>query len=221
MFYLTWFTSLIYISKITIAKNNFHGLKRIGDYAIRIAPMRLHSEMKRRRNMKRIRIQLLLLSLAMMVIIPATTLIFAQRASAEQTGTFTGTWVASGKRQPFDFVKDRTVGTFNLSGNVSLKDEFDGIEDFWAECIGLSDSLAGSSVRCVWRSLKGEKAYSVLSGQPLKEGVKVTGQFVGGTGKLKGLTGTFTFTWTSTFTDKDQDMFTGHTQDLRGSYRIP
>jgi hypothetical protein len=206
MFYLTWFTSLIYISKITIAKNNFHGLKRIGDYAIRIAPMRLHSEMKRRRNMKRIRIQLLLLSLAMMVIIPATTLIFAQRASAEQT---------------FDFVKDRTVGTFNLSGNVSLKDEFDGIEDFWAECIGLSDSLAGSSVRCVWRSLKGEKAYSVLSGQPLKEGVKVTGQFVGGTGKLKGLTGTFTFTWTSTFTDKDQDMFTGHTQDLRGSYRIP
>ena len=78
-------------------------------------------------------------------------------ASAEQTGSFTGTWVASGKRQPFDFVEGRDVGTFNLAGNVSLKDEFGGIEDFWAECIGLSDSVAGSSVRCVWRSLKGDK----------------------------------------------------------------
>jgi hypothetical protein len=142
-------------------------------------------------------------------------------ASAEQNGSFTGSWVASGKRQPFDFVEGRDVGTFNLAGNVSLKDEFGGIEDFWAECIGLSDSMTGSSVRCVWRSLKGQKAYSVLSGQPLKEGVKVTGEFVGGTGGLKGVTGTFNFTWTSTFTDTDQGIFTGHTQDLSGSYRIP
>ena len=142
-------------------------------------------------------------------------------ASAEQSGSFKGAWVASGKRQPFDFVEGRDVGTFNLAGNVSLKDEFGGIEDFWAECIGLSDSMAGSSVRCVWRSLKGDKAYSVLSGQPLKEGVKVTGEFVGGTGGLKGVLGTFNFTWTSTLTDRDQGMFTGHTQDLSGLYQIP
>ena len=70
-------------------------------------------------------------------------------ALAEQTGTFTGSWVASGKRQPFDFVEGREVGTFNLAGNVSLKDELGEIEDFWAECIGLSDTVSGSSVRCV------------------------------------------------------------------------
>ena len=81
--------------------------------------------------------------------------------------------------------------------------------------------MAGSSVRCVRRSLRGDKAYSVLSGQPLKEGVKVTGEFVGGTGGLKGVSGTFNFTWTSTFTDKDQGMFTGRTQDLTGSYQFP
>ena len=142
-------------------------------------------------------------------------------ASAEQTGSFAGSWVASGKRQPFDFVEGREVGTFNLAGNVSLKGEFGGIEDFWAECIGLSDSIAGSSVRCVWRSLNGDKAYSVLSGQPLKEGVKVTGEFVGGTGGLKGVSGTFNFTWTSTFTAKNQGMFTGHTKNLNGQYQIP
>ena len=142
-------------------------------------------------------------------------------ALAEQNGTFTGTWIASGKRQPFDFAEGRDVGTFNLAGNVSLKDEIGGIEDFWAECIGLSDTVAGSSVRCVWRSLKGEKVYSVLSGQPLKEGVKVIGEFVGGTGSLKGATGTFTFTWASTFIDKDRSMFTGYTENISGFYRIP
>jgi hypothetical protein len=162
-----------------------------------------------------------ILGLAVIVIFAFTAVLEVQEASAEQAGTFTGTWVASGKRQPFDFVEGRNVGTFKLAGNVSLKDEFGGIEDFWAECTGLSDSVAGSSVRCVWRSLKGARVYSVLSGQPLKEGVKVTGEFVGGTGSLKGVTGTFTFTWTSTFIDKDQGMFTGHTQDLSGSYRIP
>ena len=159
---------------------------------------------------------------AMIIIIfTVATLIPVPQASAEQTGSFTGSWVASGKRQPFDFVEGRQVGTFNLAGNVSLKDEFGGIEDFWAECIGLSDSLAGSSVRCLWRSLKGEKAYSVLSGQPLKKGGKVTGEFVGGTGSLKGVSGTFTFTWSSVFLNKTQGIFTGHTKDLKGSYKIP
>ena len=155
------------------------------------------------------------------VIFAVAALITAPHASAEQSGTFSGTWIASGKRQPFDFVEGREVGTFKLAGNVSLKDEFGGIEDFWAECVGLSDSVAGSSVRCVWRSLQGEKAYSFLSGQPLKKGVRVTGEFVGGTDSLKGLTGTFNFTWMSTFTDKNRGIFTGHTKDLKGTYKIP
>ena len=167
------------------------------------------------------RIKSVVLCATLIVIFAVTALIPVPQASAQQTGSFTGSWVASGKHQPFDFVEGRQVGTFNLAGNVSLKDELDGIEDFWAECIGLSDSVAGSSVRCVWRSLKGEKAYSVLSGQPLKEGVKVTGEFVGGTGGLKGATGTFTFTWTSTFMNKAQGIFTGHTEDLSGQYQIP
>ena len=159
------------------------------------------------------------LSVAIIVIIAA---IFpVQKISAEQTGTFTGAWIASGKLQPFDFVKDREVGTFKLAGSVSLKDGIGGIDHFWAECVGLSDSISGGSTRCVWRSLKGQKAYYVFSGQPLKKGVKVTGQFVGGTGSLKDISGTLTFTWMSTFTDEDQDMFTGQTTDLTGNYRIP
>ena len=142
-------------------------------------------------------------------------------AVAEQSGSFSGNWTASGQSETFDFVKDREVGTFKLAGNIFFTEEFAGIADFWAECVGLSDSVTGSSVRCVWRSLKGEKAYSVLSGQPLEEGVKVTGEFVGGTNRLKGLTGSFDFTWKYTVTDQNQGIFTGFTQDLKGTYKIP
>jgi len=166
-------------------------------------------------------IQALLLSLALSVTITAAPFIFAQKASSEQTGSFTGTWIASGQRQTFDFVEGREVGTFELTGHVNLKDEVGEEEDYWAECVGLSDSVAGSTARCVWRSLKGQKAYCVLSGQPLKKGVRVTGEFVGGTGNLKGIGGSFIFTWVSVFINKDQGIFSGQTKDLTGSYRIP
>jgi len=171
--------------------------------------------------MKRTRIQLLLVSVAVMVSITATTLNFGREASAEQTGTFTGTWIASGQRQTLDFAADREVGTFKLTGHVNLQDEVGEEEDYWAECMGLSDSVAGSAARCVWRSMQGDKVYIVLAGQPLKEGVKVTGEFIGGTGNLKGIEGTFAFTWFSVFINKNQGIFTGHTKDLSGSYRIP
>ena len=83
-----------------------------------------------------------------LVIVPLVVAVFilSQEASAGETGSFSGTWIASGQRQSFDFVEGREVGTFKLAGNVSLKDEFGEIEDFWAECVGLSDSVAGSSV---------------------------------------------------------------------------
>jgi len=68
--------------------------------------------------MMRGHIQALLLSLALFVTITTATFIFAQKASSEQTGSFTGTWIASGQRQTFDFMEGREVGTFNLAGNV-------------------------------------------------------------------------------------------------------
>ena len=157
----------------------------------------------------------------LVLVVTIAAIFAAQEIAAGQAGTFTGTWIASGKQQPFDFGKDRQVATFRLAGSVSLKDGLGGIDHFWAECVGLADSVSGGSTRCVWRSLKGSKAYCVLRGQPLQKGVRVTGQFVGGTGRLKGIAGTLTFTWKSTFVDEDQDVFTGQSTDLSGSYRLP
>ena len=162
-----------------------------------------------------------MLSFAILILVFVTLFILSQEASAERAGSFTGTWIASGQRQTLDFVEGREVGTFGLTGHVNLQDDVGQVKDYWAECIGLSDSLAGSSVRCTWRSLEGDKAYIELVGQPLKESVRVTGKFVGGTGSLQGLQGTFTFTWSSVFINKNQGIFTGQTKDLKGTYSLP
>jgi hypothetical protein len=157
----------------------------------------------------------------LIVIFIVASTVPVQMVAAERAGTFAGTWIASGQRQTFDFVEGRVVGTFRLTGHVNLKGNLGEIEDYWAECVGLSDSATGGSARCVWRSMEGDKAYIVLTGQPLEKRDKVTGEFVGGTGSLRGIAGTFTFTWSSVFTSKNQGIFTGQTKDLKGSYKIP
>lgn len=144
-----------------------------------------------------------------------------QEVAAEQAGSFSGSWIASGQRHAFDFAEGREVGTFKLTGHVNLEDEIGTTRDFWAECVGLADSVSGSAVRCVWRSLDGAKAYSVLHGRPMKTHLQIDGEFVGGTGQLEGIEGTFRFSWSSVFVDERRETFTGHTRDLEGSYRIP
>mgnify|MGYP001813758749 FL=1 len=167
------------------------------------------------------RIKFFLLAFAMTISLLVTGFILPQDVSAERAGSFAGTWIASGQRQAFDFVEGREVSTFRLTGHVNLQDDIGEVRDYWAECIGLSDSLTGGSARCVWRSMEGDKAYIVLSGRPLEQRVKVTGEFVGGTGSLQDIEGTFTFTWSSVFINKNQGVFTGQTKDLMGSYKIP
>jgi hypothetical protein len=109
-----------------------------------------------------------------------------------------------------------------LSGHVNLKDEIGKVADLWSECIGLWDAGTGTATRCIWRTPGGEDAaYSILEGRLVEEGVRVTGRFVGGAGRLKGLTGGLTFSWTSVFRNRTEKRFTGHTENLSGSYLLP
>jgi len=155
------------------------------------------------------------------VIFTMACFIPADVALAEQDGTFTGTWTATGNWQPLDFKEGRDVSVFKLSGHINLKNEIGKIKDFWAECVGLSDSQTGSAVRCIWRDINGkEAAYVVLHGQQVKKGVKVAGEFIGGAGALKTLTGTLSFTWSSVYINQRDHILTGYTNDISGSYRI-
>ncbi len=150
-----------------------------------------------------------------------TILLAAPPLSAAEEGTFTGTWIASGTRQIQPFAKDREVFTFQVKGHVNLTDELGAVADFWSECSGLYDAATGGTTRCAWRGMEGQKVYIVMNSQPLKEGGKVTADIVGGTGKLEGITGTFTFTWSSVFINEDTQTITGHAKDISGSYRVP
>lgn len=145
----------------------------------------------------------------------------ARPASAEQSGTFHGSWIASGKRHMLDYMADRDVFTFAIEGHLNLTDHVGQVRDFWSTCIGLWDSQTGGTARCVWRSPQGNDIYSVLSGELLKEGVAVQGEFVGGTGQVEGIEGTFSLTWQSIFFNEDERVLTLHAQDVTGTYRIP
>ncbi len=140
---------------------------------------------------------------------------------AAEEGTFTGTWIASGQRYALDFMPEREVFTFRLQGHVNLKNNLGKVADFWSECTGLWDVETGSEGRCVWRSKKGEKAFIVLRGRAMEEGIQVTAEVIGGTGSLRDVEGIATFTWTSVFRDPDSGSLTAHTENIEGSYRIP
>ena len=163
----------------------------------------------------------LLLSVAL-VAAGVFTLAPIREASAEQSGTFKGSWIVSGKRQVLDFTTGRDVFTFNLEGHVNLEDNVGKLSDFWSECVGLWDSETGANGRCVWRSLEGSEVYSMLTSKTkLGEGVPVEGEIVGGTGDAEGATGKYTFTWSTVDFNRDERVLSGHSKDLAGSYTIP
>jgi hypothetical protein len=166
------------------------------------------------------RIKIVSMTLAMIIPLFCAMFILTQEVTGERAGSFVGTWIASGQHHAFDFLEGREINTFRVKGHVNLKDNLGEMEDYWADCVGLSDSVTGCSSRCVWQNMEGDKAYIVLTGRPLEKRVKVSGEFVGGTGSLLGIEGKFTFTWSYVFTDQNLGIFTGQTKDLRGSYRI-
>ncbi len=144
-----------------------------------------------------------------------------REALAEESGTFSGSWIASGKRQSMDFLSGRVVSTFHIEGHLNLEDDVGEVRDFWSECIGLWDAETGGEARCVWRGLEGDKVFSVLRGELLKQDITVKGEFVGGTGRAEGIEGGFTLTSSRIYYDGDERVLTLHSKDLSGNYRIP
>jgi len=151
----------------------------------------------------------------------AIALVLSPTASADQTGSFHGAWTASGKWQSLDFEPGREVFTFKLAGHVNLKDNLGEVRDLWGECIGLWDSRTGGSARCTWRDPEGDSAaYMVLDGRITEKGSRLTGHFISGAGALTGLTGDLSFSWSTVFRDRTNQVFTGYSKDLEGTYRI-
>lgn len=142
---------------------------------------------------------------------------------AEESGTFSGTWSASGERELLSLGDKRTCALFKLKGHVNLKDGVGKEKDYWSTCIGLADSDSGSAVRCVWRSSDDHEIYIVLRSDKLENKHHVQGEIIGGSGVADGITGRISFTWSTLTFQKENESraIGGFAKDLQGEYHIP
>lgn len=150
---------------------------------------------------------------------------FLTDSHGADSGEFKGTWIANGTRTPFSFGDGRQVFTFKLSGHVNLHNAPLGKKrDFWAECVGLADSVTGIVGRCVWKDLTGPEVYLTIQSDRLEQGSRVTGTIVGGSGRFAGIGGDLSFNWSSVTSYTDEDgivTVNGQTKNIDGHYRIP
>jgi len=146
------------------------------------------------------------------------------QSHAAESGEFKGAWIANGSRTPFSFGDGRQVFTFKLAGHVNLQTTLNKKKDYWAECVGLADSVTGLVGRCAWKDLAGPEIYITLQSDKLQQGVLVTGTIVGGTGALAGISGEMSFNWSSVIIQTDAEGIvnvSGETRNLGGRYQIP
>jgi hypothetical protein len=73
--------------------------------------------------------------------------------------------------------------------------------------------------RAVWTDEHGDQAFSELRGEGNAEKNKITGTFVGGTGRYVGITGTYEFSWRFLI-ENDDGVVQGQSIGLNGRVRI-
>jgi hypothetical protein len=74
---------------------------------------------------------------------------------------------------------------------------------FRSEAILFSDTATGLVGRAAWTDEHGDQAYSELQGQGTATSNKITGTFVGGTGRYSGASGSYEFSWRFVLENED------------------
>jgi hypothetical protein len=133
--------------------------------------------------------------------------------------TFEGTWTAAGTRRALRLGPDDRAAIFELTGSVLLTGAQRPAVGFRAQAIGFSDSRAGMQGRCVWTDERGDMVYSELKGQAVGTGNRITGRFVGGTGRYANVTGDYTFQW-QYVVDAEDGAVSGRVVDFKGRARL-
>ena len=132
---------------------------------------------------------------------------------------FEGSWTASGTRETLPLGADRRTAIFHLTGSLLLTGPQRPALGFRAEAIGFSDPREGMEGRSVWTDEHGDKVFSELKGQFVGEGNRITGTFVGGTGRYAGVTGEYTFQW-QYVVEADDGTVSGRVVGLKGRARV-
>lgn len=157
------------------------------------------------------------LFLIAMVLAPAA----GAQTDPEKEGTFEGYWVATGERDGLPFPADHEAFVFRLEGSMNIETGSGVLTNLWATCIGLRDSATGTEARCVWENAEGERVFSELSSSKTGDTETASGRFIGGTGRLDGIEGGYSFTWANLFFEERDDRLSGFIRGIKGNWRLP
>lgn len=108
---------------------------------------------------------------------------------------FQGSLNASGRRHTIALLGERKASLVDLQGSLLLSGPDRPAVGFRGEVIALSDTATGLVGRAVWTDERGDSAYSEVRGEGTATGNRITGTFVGGTGRFAGASGNYEFSW--------------------------
>jgi len=139
--------------------------------------------------------------------------------SATDWHEFQGTWSAAGSRHVLRIGADRQGLIANFEGSLLLAGPSRPGLGFHAEAIVFNDSATGMTGRAVWTDERGDQVFSELRGQGTSTGNRITGTFLGGTGRYSGATGGYEFSWRFVLEAEDGSV-QGQSVGLAGRVRV-
>lgn len=140
-------------------------------------------------------------------------------SSSEEWHDFKGTWTAAGSRNIMPFGADRRTAISSFNGSLVLSGSSRPNVGFRSEAIVFSDTATGMVGRAVWTDEHGDQAFSELRGEGTAENNKISGTFVGGTGRYAGAQGTYEFSWRFVLENED-GVVEGQSMGLKGRVRV-
>jgi hypothetical protein len=143
----------------------------------------------------------------------------AQASAGNEWREFQGTWTAAGRRQVIPLGGDRRASIADFDGSLMLTGPSRPALGFRTQAIVLNDSLTGMVGRAVWTDERGDQVFSELRGEITATGNRLFGTFLGGSGRYKGVTGSYEFSWRFLLEDKDGGTVQGQSMDLKGQVR--
>jgi len=139
-------------------------------------------------------------------------------SSSGEWHEFKGTWTAAGSRNIMPFGGDRRAAMSILNGSLVLAGSSRPYVGFRAEAFVFNDTATGMVGRAVWTDEHGDQAFSELRGEGNADNNKITGTFVGGTGRYAGANGAYEFSWRFVLENED-GVVEGQSMGLKGRIR--
>lgn len=131
---------------------------------------------------------------------------------------FEGTWDGAGSRRILPMA-ERRVALIDLRGTLLLAGKSRPGVGFRGEVVAMNDTATGLVGRAVWTDERGDKVFSEIRGEGVARANRITGSFVGGTGRYAGATGTYEFAWQYVLEAED-GLVQGRSMGLKGRVRF-